>query len=219
MQNKVAGTTGAAAVWLCLLPVMLLCTQPAIGEQPAAGSVHPDTDLSFIREPFISPKIIADMLGWFSDRGEQVMAVNLLSANDSNRYACDIQVDEEPDRHPFIWMQEEHDRVGYRYIGRSEDGVHVLHTVTSGGGSGSFHTLLFIRFINEPGITGEQGQIDIRDRLIMKSHGTISLGDRYQGEISIKGSTLRIGKDTGWFSGRGEDWTLFPSNTAVELDM
>ena len=37
-------------------------------------------------------------------------------------------------------------------------------------------------------------------RLLLKKLGEISLGDRWDGRISVDGNYLIMGKDTGWFA-------------------
>jgi hypothetical protein len=47
------------------------------------------------------------------------------------------------------------------------------------------------------------GAVSSRPRILLKTLGSIALGDRYNGEITYRGGFLNIGPDRGWFN-RGE---------------
>ena len=46
---------------------------------------------SFTRTEYINPMIISDLVGWISDGGDQVVAVNVTDSNVSNRYFATIE--------------------------------------------------------------------------------------------------------------------------------
>ena len=54
--------------------------------QPANGESRFHATYSFKKAPFVHPKIVGDLVGSLSDAGDQVVAVNLLDSQDSNRY-------------------------------------------------------------------------------------------------------------------------------------
>ena len=47
-----------------------------------------------------------------------------------------------------------------------------------------------------------QDHLQKRQRINLKTLGSIVLGDRYDGDIVLKNGVLKIGKDVGWFSSR-----------------
>src|SRR5436309_7916640 len=66
--------------------------------------------LSFCQPPFVHPLVIKELMTWLSDDGDQVVAINLLEANDSNRYYGAIET-EKPGklapRHPRVFTRVE----------------------------------------------------------------------------------------------------------------
>lgn len=188
----------------------MLCLVLLVGcsseESQFADIQQEELPFSFIHEPYIHPRIIQDLTTWLSDGGDQVVAINLLDAQNSNRYFGDVEVNEEGEEHPFVYFEGENERFGYRYIGRTEGGVHVLYTSDSGGGSGVFKSLMFVVFEYDRGTFSHPDKplIDLsRERLLIKKLGEKSLGDRYDGKLEVVGDQLLIGKDTGWFSKSG----------------
>ena len=162
---------------------------------------------SFYKSEYIHPKIIEDMSGWLSDTGELVVTVNLLDANDSNRYYGEVKVENiENEPYPYVYFEGNDESFGYQYIGTSESGIHVLYTSNWGGGSGVFKKLMFFTFEEDEGIgeDHETSEVTKHVRINLKYLGYISLGDRYKGELQLKDGLLKIGKDEGWFSDRYE---------------
>lgn len=160
------------------------------------------------KEPFVHPKIIEDLSTWVSDTGEQVVAINLDESESTNRYFGDIQVNGTV--RPFVFYENIDDceesgcpmgalSFGYRFIGRTSTGVYVLFTERSGGGSGRFRSILLVSLEKERGLTNFTGGSAMlrlnRERRLIKKLGEIALGDRYEGEVVLKGNRLEIGKD------------------------
>ena len=79
----------------------------------------------------------------------------------------------------------------YARVGTLTGGQHVLRVASSSGGSGHFISLLIVRF----SIEREYQDEEWRARLVMTRVAEISLGDRYDGEVSVSGHTLSIGAD------------------------
>ena len=78
----------------------------------------------------------------------------------------------------------------YQHLGVSPDGIHVLHTQCSGGGTGVFEDLLMVRF-NRDRVRQDNSQ---RDRLVMTSVGSFVLGDRDDGKIRFDRNRIVIGR-------------------------
>ena len=62
------------------------------GGDPAAGEDRFHATYSFRTPPFVHPKIVGDLVGSLADAGDQVVAINLLDSQDSNRYYGEIFV-------------------------------------------------------------------------------------------------------------------------------
>ena len=65
--------------------------------QPANGESRFHATYSFKKAPFVHSKIVGDLVGNLSDSGDQVVAINLLDSQDSNRYFGDILVTPQTD--------------------------------------------------------------------------------------------------------------------------
>ena len=177
---------------------------------------------SFSKAPFVHPKIIEDLLGYISDTGDQVVAVNLLDSQDSNRYFGEILVEPQADpmapSWPWVYTVEgergdnhEGDLKGkvfyaYRYLGATRDGLDILHTRNSGGGSGIFNRVLFVRTEADHGVeypllrnvNSREGAVkpEVRKRELVRLIGRIPLGDRWLGNIEVVGNDVVVrGRD------------------------
>jgi len=160
---------------------------------------------SFFRDELIHPKIIQDLQGSLADAGEQVVAVNLLDSQDSNRYFGEIKIRSiEKSNYPYVYSEDGKESFGYNYIGTSSSGIHVLRTSECGGGSGIFMSLMFLVLETDESIKYDYDQdiLNKRQRINLKTLGLLSLGDRYEGEITLKNGILKIGEDVGWFASR-----------------
>ena len=173
-----------------------------------------DFQFSFAREPYINPKIIQDFSTWISDKGDQVVAINVLESQDSNRYFGDVQVRKTDGQNPFVYLETttvengetNRQEFGYNYVGMTKSGVHVLYTSDWGGGSGVFKNLLLLAFEYDNGIGYDWDKREIRSdgkRLLLKKLGEIPLGDRWDGELKVEGNSIFVGKDKGWFTVSG----------------
>lgn len=192
---------------------------PAPGDAASAQTAAPvrtvETGYSFTRAPFVNPRILHEMGAWLSDTGDLVVAINLEDANDSNRFNTwgdQVEVRDFAGKCPFVWWRAapdadgySRDSFGYRYVGRTDFGVHLLETAASGGGSGTFVDLLFVAVERGYGIKHDAEREDggvvraDRERIVLRKLGTIGLGDRWDGELRVLGNDLFIGRDEGWF--------------------
>ncbi|HLK91961.1 MAG TPA: lysozyme inhibitor LprI family protein [Polyangia bacterium] len=172
---------------------------------------------SFTKAPFVSPKIINDLSTGVADQGDQVLAIDLSDSEESNRYAGDVKVVKTGNRNPYVATREEPvegdseppPEFGYRFVGRTASGIDVLFTSESGGGSGVFESLMLVRVSEEtgaPSITPDSGPRQTMTfrgkRLVIRKLGEIGLGDRWDGELGVRGDEISIGADRGWFSDR-----------------
>ena len=104
---------------------------------------------SFVREEYIHPRILQELLGVISDRNSTVVGIDLGSANRSNRFYGDIQLSESDDRLWVFWAGE-NERFGYSYIATSPSGIHMAECSDWGGGSGVFQVCLVISLQSGP---------------------------------------------------------------------
>jgi hypothetical protein len=208
-----------------LLGSLLVCVALVTGCQStysiSSRLSERELQYSFSKPPYIHPKIIQDLITWISDTGDQIIEINLVDAQDSNRYFGDILVKEVPNGpFPFVYVEERHAEdvappyFGYRYVGTTTSGIHVLRTALDGGGSGTFVTLVFLSIHREKGASFVQDngpRPPSIDRVVLHKEGEFALGDRWEGNLSVRGNTVFIGKDRGWFSGSmttNDDHTL-----------
>lgn len=157
---------------------------------------------SFQRKEFIHPKIIQDLKGWLSDSGEQIVSINILDSQKSNRYFGDFQIKESSSRNPWVLYKDNQESFAYRYIGISKSGIVILHIWECGGGSSVFNYLIFLVFETDESYSSEK--VEKKKRINLKTLGLYSLGDQYDGEIEFKGKRLKIGKDQGRFADRNK---------------
>jgi len=195
------------SLYLCTVSLAVLCAMVLTsGAAPAPSRVMaPTNDLpySFERSPYINPKVVQDLTTSLSDHGDQVVAINLLDSQKCNRYSADVKTQKTKGKHPFVYIQDGGTQFGYQYIGFTTSGIHVLQTSESGGGSGTFESLLFLAIEYDKGFSinlDEKSTRLDRPRLLIKKLGETSLGDRWSGDLKVKGNELFIGKDKGWFT-------------------
>lgn len=141
----------------------------------------------------IHPFVVKEFSNWLSDnRPPMITAVDVAAASDTNKY-MDSEI-EKRDNWLFAKTEEMdgdvrlYESFGYHWIGRLANGVHVLETGSSGGGSGFFMDLMFVKF-SEGEIFWENKK---EKQLLMTIVGTYSLGDRYEGDIKINGNKVLI---------------------------
>lgn len=173
------------------------------------------TEYSFTRAPFVPPGILQDLETDLSDTGDQVVAINLSDSCRSNRYHCELGIRRMAAGPPFVFHEERDPNgectgsFGYRYIGMTRSGVHVLQTSENGGGSGWFIGVLFAVIESDHGLSSpdpRSGRIvrhtidSKRERIVLRKLLSLPLGDRWDGELRVDGNDLIVGKDQGWFS-------------------
>jgi uncharacterized protein len=180
----------------------------------AKPAARPDREPSFTAAPFVSPRIVNELSTWISDHGDQVVAINLIDSQGSNRYFGDVETRRDGAgtyvsyRTPGDEPGERDAEFGYTHVGRTAAGIDVLRTRDSGGGSGVFEGLLLVKLErSETGgelrPTGGKTQTFTfkKPLLLLRRLGEIGLGDRWDGDIKVTGDQIAIGKDRGPLSG------------------
>jgi hypothetical protein len=172
---------------------------------PFTGEREPDSGrYSFVAPEFIHPLVVRELLGCLSDPSETVLAVDLLAANQSSRFFGDYSVHTADGR---VWVKfagPAGESFVYGHIATSPSGVEMVECIDCGGGSGVFGTVgLFAIEADRALGQDPDGKVCTRTRVVLKSLGSIVLGDRYAGSITYGDGLLLIGPDVGWFN-RGE---------------
>ncbi len=193
----------------------------------------PEFPYSFTNEPFVNPRLIDDLLSWISDSGDQVVAINLLEAQNCNRYSSTAERwDNERAKtlwgsNPVVGYNERGEGnsgwLSYVSLGQTDSGVHVLVISQNTGGSMTLRRLLFLTVESDMGLSHDWDDPVIRQtrpRLLLKSLGNIVLGDRWAGTLRVEGNQLLVGADDGWFRGRphGGELSEDPKDRVIRID-
>jgi hypothetical protein len=160
-----------------------------------------NTNFTYEGKP-IHPGLVHEFSNWLSDGVSPiVVSVDLISAFNTNKYPQDEVKKRENWR--YVEKEEMHGNIRvyesfyYRWLGKMADGTHVVETGESGGGSGFFMDLMFIRF--------SEGEIMVenekRPQLLMSIVGIYLLGDRYDGEIIVHPDRVFIPASKNQFGG------------------
>jgi len=192
-----------------------------------------DYPCSFNHLPFINPMIIQDLSTSISDEGDQVVAINVLESQDSNRYFGQIQTRTNLNSNPYVYTETtlvedgetNETEFGYRFVGQTSSGIYVIETSDREGGSGVFINLMLVKFEYDRAINYDWGKGVVskgKKRLVVKKLGEIALGDRWDANLKVNGNSILIGKDKGWFTlsrgtggGRADD----RSDRVLKIDL
>ena len=145
----------------------------------------------------VNPRIIQDLNAWISDSGTQVYSISLLESQNSNRYFCnDIS-------QPITAKNcntKEGESFDYHLVGKVAHDIFALQTEASGGGFGTFYTLLLVR-IKEANSIGEVDKYESDQTLnpqhkmiLIEKVGSLLLGDRTGPEVKVNGNKIVIKK-------------------------
>jgi hypothetical protein len=216
IQCRLSRRVAACVMMLAMAAAGRHLSGATAAANPPAADPAADT-LSFCRPPYVHPRLLGDLLGWLSDEGDQVVAINLLDANDSNRYYGEIQtggVGRVAPHHPLVYSRVEQNQsgqkyteeLGYEYVGLTSSGVHVLHIWSSGMGTMVEHDLLLVTLAYDFGLTAmpdlKSGALRFdRRRLLIRKLAEYALGDHWDGELRVDGNKIRVGRDQGLYSG------------------
>ena len=218
---------GPLLAFLALLSVLV--GESTIAE---AGSVssHVKTinpEYSFTRAPFVHPRLVHELETWLSDTGDQVVAINLVDANRSNRYFGAVR--SAGAGCPLVtWVEEDGGdgrRFSYQYVGMTDHGVHVLATRSSGSGTLVATSVVFLSVAFDQGFggvptattfrydsAGNETEVGViradRQRILLRRLGELPLGDRWDGNLRVVGNDLHVGEDQGRF-GHNQSRGLF----------
>lgn len=165
--------------WVIL---MLLFTASSLASEQLNEA---NTKFTYKGQP-IHPFLVGELSNWLSDnRPPMITTVDVAAAYDTNKYQNsnikkrgDWWFTEKQEKDGDVTLYES---FGYHWLGEMANGIHMLETGSSGGGSGFFMDLMFIKF-SEGEIFWEGKK---EKQLLMSIVGTYSLGDRYEGKIKV----------------------------------
>jgi hypothetical protein len=135
----------------------------------------------------IHPKLVQQLLGSLAEPRPVIAAVDLTAAAMSSDFA-QADIKENGDNVSYgIKTGDIVESFEYRRLGISGNGTTVLITADSGGGSGTFEDLVFLKFERCTIIGSEYPQIS------MRIVGRYPLGDRDQRQVTVLKDRVIIG--------------------------
>ncbi|MEZ6854685.1 hypothetical protein [Halodesulfovibrio aestuarii] len=145
---------------------------------------------TFHKEEFINPRIVEEMQGPLADSGSQLISVNVQNANISNQFFSEVRVRSTTPT-PYVYYQEDNKEFGYSFVGATTTGIQIVHTQSTQGGSGVYHNLLFFIFTDTDAISFGLEVVPVTQPTLTLI-GTLPLGDRFTGTISLADDTLTV---------------------------
>jgi hypothetical protein len=120
-----------------------------------------------------------------------VVTIDVKAAIDSNRYGDPIarRGDWLTQSRPAAGTLNGAEETSYSYVGVTKSGLLVVVATYSGGGSGVFTTLHVLDASFAAGFDGDGKRYN---RVNLTALRSVVLGDRWQGEATIAGDTIRI---------------------------
>lgn len=188
-----------------LARVSIQNTSYVLGQPSAGPPPWEQLRYSFLREEFVHPLIVRELLGWLSDPAATIVSVDLATANRSNRFWGDFSLRRGDGRVQVEWRNDQREFFTYANIATSPSGVHMVECHDCTGGSGVFGSVCLLALEQDRSLYEQGGRsLFTRERVLLKTLGSITLGDRYAGEITYRDGLLVIGPDEGWFR-RGDE--------------
>ena len=140
----------------------------------------------FQGEP-IHPKLIEEFESWLADNHPpSTVVVDVAAATGTNEYSDAVETSERE----LVRYANGAAWYGYEHLGQMTDGVHVLRTASSGGGSGIFQNLLFVRMREDEARTPDG---DAYARVLLEVVGRFVLGDRDDAKVEVLGDRVVVG--------------------------
>ena len=176
-----------------MLRILLLLTMLSTSLPAQAADALAELRASFtIGGKPIPPQVFSDFGdATISDNRAVIVGIDAVAAIDSNRYA-------DPIRKNGDWIEQVNPRStgingaeteSYKFIGATQNGLLVLLTSWSGGGSGVFYTLHVVDVAAADAFDEDGSRYR---RLVLTPLRGYILGDRWEGDVTISGNDVRI---------------------------
>lgn len=134
----------------------------------------------------IHPLSVAPLIEDLGGHGPRIAAVDLEGSRASGSHSPKVTVRGET----VSSLDGEGGWVAYRHVGTTPNGLHVLRIEISGGGSGIFGNVAWVRLARDQ--VWEDGKKRGRTTLVLV--GEFTLGDRDNGEVRLDGAKLFVGR-------------------------
>jgi hypothetical protein len=128
----------------------------------------------------IHPGLVQQFMSRISDPAEPTTITVDVAAGHSNQYDDDEVVAK--GKNICTKPDKDGESFCYEWLGKMANGIHVLSTGDSGGGSGDFEDLVFVQFTIGNGINLDGKKYK---QLLMSVVREYALGDRYGGDIKV----------------------------------
>jgi hypothetical protein len=132
----------------------------------------------------VHPGCMHELKTELADSKPLAAAIDLEGCNGSNKYSAPYETEGSRLR----WRDPDGGYFQYEYLGALSNGVQVVRIGESGGGSGFFQGLFFLRISQSTVL--EDGRRRVRNALTLV--GSESLGDRDQVTVELSGETVTI---------------------------
>ncbi|MCT4625405.1 hypothetical protein [Halodesulfovibrio sp.] len=192
-------TLAHAVILICIVAIGAFAAEQQELPPPVTMEVDNDWTVSprwktatytFHKEEFINPKIIKEMMGPLSDSGNQIISVNVAKANVSNQFFSEVRV-RTTNAEPYVYYKEGDAEFGYIFVGATTNGIQIIHTIDNGGGSGTFHSLMFFIYTDTETISFKK-EVRSASQPTLTLIGSLPLGDRFAGTINFKENVLTV---------------------------
>lgn len=184
---------------LCAVLTVFFVFQPLVFPAESQAAINAALDeanrsFTFQNKP-IHPGLVQEFSSWISDSGfPTTISVDIAAPHGNEYFEDDVTVREGK----YVCADtkgEDHEKDGglfcYEWLGRLDNGLHVLSVSEAGGGSGVFEDLFFVRFDKGEGYTHDGKKYD---RLLMSIVREFILGDRDDGKIKVLKNSVVVGK-------------------------
>lgn len=168
------------------LLVLAGCRGPATRKPLATENEHSFSPFSARGLP-IHPRVVLQLMPDLMGEETTVTAIDLDAKH--AEFLSDSNVTIGPDCVVSASLPH-HGLFSYRELGITGDGVHVLMTSFSGGGSGLYRRILCVRLVHD--VVSDDRKC--RERTMLLKVATVVLGDRDDGVVRLHRSALFIGR-------------------------
>lgn len=210
----IPGRRPIQSIWQFGLLLLVGCGGTTDLVRPPDSLPEWETKFTYRGEP-IHPQVIWKFMGWISDAGPIVAAVDVAAAHGTNEYSS-------PVTHRDGWSEfypgdiESADRdnpvegrresFSYRWLGRLSDGTHVVHTFETTTGTFTSDCLMFFKFSVDDGYVLPSSAVRSR-RVVISVIGWDLLPGHERPEITLMKDHVVIGPD----GDQKEPVKLFPA--------